>query len=1672
MWTCDADTKRALRLLLAWIAPLALSACPPSEPREGEGETAEGEGEAAEGEGEEGEGEGEGEGDGRCVRTDALDDGRACFVDDDCACGAHCAAGSCAADCRVDDDCDGDDVCDDFGRCAALGAPRVRFVRPAPGVSADRTVLRATAPDAPVSFFLRGAPDGSTSRVSLRTVGGALVRCGDVDADACTIDVGPAGQPIFVIAPSTAFDAPGTAPIGVDAFANGQTTSLRVAIAAASTAAPPTGTLIEQRRARYSGFARINDGAGLVGAVPGVTGADIAVEAALQGSGTSGVLTLTDPSGLALPIDEVNLAVTEDAGVLRVRMPRLLWLKRGGSEVVSDAVDVDVAAGDNALRLTLPLQLLGLALPGQEAPVVTLHIDLTRAGDVDGGAVPAVTDDADIAYDLNRGTGRLGDGARIEAIALGLATLNTNLDSDDRSVVGCVDSDNALLRRAPRFEDACDEAYSDRLGGVQGLGTSIKSLHPPATCAAAVQADGSAVVPCHFVGRFDDTLTIVDFDDNACPAIASDVGCTIQPANIPFNQGTGFAHVATEVCVLEAFVPPDEAACARAMLCSDSEVALDDSHQLRAVSEASGDLVCNEDVGSEIAPALERTPDALVTFIDDCVDDLVEAGSADAPVTNAALFETRECLSAHRLFLALDQALSAARAGVDAPVSARVAQRQLQQLFAVQNLVAQGTVDLFREDLALGRATSTSTALTRIDATLAPLAVVLDPRVSGALLALPAATLADPDPRPDYGFVLDATTPNAPTEGLPVSMLEAAGQSLAALDFLTDRTWREANADGIRDLRARFADALRSFHVVAVLAETLHARALTAEPALSWQAAYDNARSQYLLAVRRHLDRVRDIDAGKNPLGLEPTDVPIYFPGEPDNDRDRFLAVSRFLTGTGPGSLTGLAPRAIADADAALESARAAFRDRTDVDINAEERIDDITRRYGELITGFCGAPIDDPDFDVDSFNVLDRELDTEVCFLEPSCRARPDAFLETVTSADLGFELCVAKRARAEFGAAVTVDPRIETALALFNENRFNVGLDALAHPTANDRRAEVRIAGQSLVLPLDENGRLFVSMSPGLFEQAKAGLGEVGPIERIRATCEDGRGTLNATRVTRPGACETADTCAVGQRCIEGACAAPPRDPLDSVECYFDGAISEQALAVRQAANEVAIAQAELDEFASRYDIALRSCLILKAGNEQRAQLETDHAKTMNDMDIGRAAAASAAEALQATSDCTATASGTSNAISSGVAAISCGFGFGAAAARIAAEAVQTSMNVAERNHALVVAAVEDQTELRICVNDAGLELVGAKAATLRIVSAQQTQAQAILNLRGQKSYTAALHAEGRIAVENERRRLARALPSRSILSDAAERYLDRFEYAQRLTFLAVRAAEYELQRELPQLLRDVTAATRPVQLEDALRDVAAIVNSGQIDGSSPTGLIAVVSLRDHLLQLSGEESNPAGEQTLSAAERLRVLLTNPAFAVFDDDGDYLGQQIPFELQPLQTLGFGNNAGIGLFAQNDCAERIFAVNAAVVGDNVLTNGSTFTRMDLLQKNTFMSQQCRGSADAPFQVTTMQPAVNLLADQQDLSQRNLPSTATASLTRGQMQPYVNVDRADFEREEFQQGATTQLAGRGLYGEYALFLPAGALSVDGGPGLVLENVDDILLRIDYVAVAR
>jgi hypothetical protein len=1220
-------------------------------------------------------------------------------------------------------------------------------------------------------------------------------------------------------------------------------------------------------------------------------------------------------------------------------------------------------------------------------------------------------------------------------------------------------------------------------------------------CAAAPSFD-SIVTRCMANSCNGDSpafeVTLLD----RCEAARAATGCEIRnvpnapkepstrlltPLETANDGGVQLTFTLSERTVRECVVPAfsRDQACAVTGLCAVSP-AVTASVALTAEADLqTGDVLCDRGVSLPAIPmplrsfALPSDADVLA-----CGADLMTLASvASSPgLSVEQITDDTTCFSPGRLVAAYDLATRSLRHGAPEPAGLGLAHRLLQGVAEVQAYVARDAVDILRQRITFEGNDDARPSLDQLDQSLAGWSFLLDPRVTTTLLAMPPEVLAWPDPRDALGVVPDPDASLGIQQGLPVSLLDALSEQLSVLDLTLERAWFSGSDTAIADRRARFADLMRTSALVVALAESLHARAsLASVDPVPWEDDWQTARMTWVNGVRAFLARTEAIDADLNPLGIDEVDTPLFFVGSPESDRERFTAVARTLIGTGPGDNSALAPVAIREARAALAAARSDWRQNVQGGADSLRRQDEIIRRYGELITGYCGAPIDDPNFDVGTYNVLDRPLDTETCFVEPDCREAPDAFERTLGAADLGYQICVATRA----GVSVSPvdDPELAAALSsltgAFSADQVRDGAFPLRildlQRQGNRRTATILVQGAELVLPVDDLGSIGIDVSPALL-----GGDAATTLRAIVQGCEAGRQrTLQLRPSASPTFCTLADDCRLGDVCEDNACVSGARpDILDEVDCYYDGAISEQALAVRSAGLEVESARAQLDEYVERYDIAMRGCSILADGAAAQEELLRKHNEVMLGMDIARAAAASVAHVLEGVVDCSTTLAGMDTAmpwsasISGGAAAVSCAGSASLAAANIVVETLETAMAGVERDHEAAVLAAANDTQRAECVNEASLEMVGVKAQSLRIRQAQQAQAAAVVNLRGQKSYTLGLWADGNAALAKERRIAKDAAIDRFVLSDAAELYLNRFRYAQRLTWLSVRAIEHELQRTETIARKAVIAAVNPDDLEEVLNGLSRTLNNGTIEGSQPTGLIAVLSLRDHLLQLDDRTDAPAGEQTLTATERFRLLLRSERYAVVDEDGRYLGQQIPFSLAPLGAYGLGaNTAGIPVVAQSDCAERLWSVNAAVLGSD-LGGGSSLTRIDLLQRNTFASQRCDDGAVDPLVTTTARPSVNLLNDLGTPGEQSPSPTATEEFVRGQMQPYLNVTRARLEEESFSQGATTQLAGRGLYGDYALFFPAAALSVDGGPGLRLEAVEDVLLRLDYVAAAR
>ena len=118
------------------------------------------------------------------------------------------------------------------------------------------------------------------------------------------------------------------------------------------------------------------------------------------------------------------------------------------------------------------------------------------------------------------------------------------------------------------------------------------------------------------------------------------------------------------------------------------------------------------------------------------------------------------------------------------------------------------------------------------------------------------------------------------------------------------------------------------------------------------------------------------------------------------------------------------------------------------------------------------------------------------------------------------------------------------------------------------------------------------------------------------------------------------------------------------------------------------------------------------------------------------------------------------------------------------------------------------------------------------------------------------------------------------------------------------------------------------------------------------------------------------------------------------------------------------------------------------------------------------------------YQVGSIQPSNALFR----IDDRKLPTQDVSAYSAAQLYPWFNVRRSEFYKTQYQDGASEELAGRGLYGDYVLLFPSEMLLGGRSPVLPpagstaplqtsleafpLDHVEDVLLRFDYLSVAN
>jgi hypothetical protein len=961
--------------------------------------------------------------------------------------------------------------------------------------------------------------------------------------------------------------------------------------------------------------------------------------------------------------------------------------------------------------------------------------------------------------------------------------------------------------------------------------------------------------------------------------------------------------------------------------------------------------------------------------------------------------------------------------------------------------------------------------------------LVLEPRVAMGLNRMLPQVLLAPDYRPlvSPSTMLPLNPRHEQPTALPVAMVDVLAQTIKVYDALYERA-RYVQTDRVpleTSAREFLRKSLVLFAMAANMSDTAQANSATAP---RWLTQWNRQAGLYGIGFAGLLRSIDNLRRGENPLGIDDKlDLPLYRVGDQTGTISQFSAVSDYLLGTG-GSLDNAAivPQAIATAETSLTDARAAYTmnlqqtfTQAGLDADATRRITALNRDYGSQISSLCG----DPNMDSNTVLATADGIDPDTCYIKAACRLTPVQQRALMAPGEVARLLCTAASIREQLGPSALRGPDGAVLTNAFNPTQ----LDPLL-------RGSVTVRGMtegatSLLVTMSDGSQ--VSVVPALFvansNLAPPGALTVADQQQLQARCDAvASATENVRPDLSPASCTLNGDCPGSFACAAGNCK-PVADTAHQTSCY-QGSLGEMTVSIRGAVQDVAIARSQLAELTSTYDLQVKKCNQQQAGDNAVIVSDMNHNATVEKLAAVKLAADVVASVADATASCAdSVGSDTKLGVASGIA---CGADAVKAAATSVSAGMDFAMGQADRAHDVEVAQIQAGTAYATCLTEAEMSLVGTHTAVLQIERAMQEVASQLVAFENAKNDLRGAISEGHEAIAAENDLTVPGISVEYWLSEKVETYNAAFRAARRVAYLGVLAVEYEYQLSTVER-GNVLAATRTSDLRGVLDRLRNIAAAGNVHGSNPSNLHDVVSLRANLMQLADQSAVPAGWHSLTDVQRFQLFLTSPRFAVYDATGKYLGQDIPFRVAPLAALKLGQTGGVTLLSGQDCAERVWSVNAALEGDGVIVGDATRTRITLKKRNRFFSQWCTPAPTTdPYQLDATRPSRNLFLDPfQDYTptgpgaMQNPAATIDAqaeadAFTAARLQPAVNVTRADFEGDQYFNGSSRELAGRGLYGDYTLFFPVEMLSTGASDGLRIDHLSDVLLRFDFVSVAQ
>jgi len=353
--------------------------------------------------------------------------------------------------------------------------------------------------------------------------------------------------------------------------------------------------------------------------------------------------------------------------------------------------------------------------------------------------------------------------------------------------------------------------------------------------------------------------------------------------------------------------------------------------------------------------------------------------------------------------------------------------------------------------------------------------------------------------------------------------------------------------------------------------------------------------------------------------------------------------------------------------------------------------------------------------------------------------------------------------------------------------------------------------------------------------------------------------------------------------------------------------------------------------------------------------------------------------------------------------------------------------------------------------CHNTADQQRFTIAAAGDTILRAAQESRAALFAIRNDMNTVAGLAGEAKAQLEFEDT-INRTPPQFHywLDQDIAD-YQKHMGYARRLTYLALRAYEYETQTDL-HLRGAVLSARLPSDLHGVLHSL--ITSSSKIAGGLDVKLSGLTfSLRDEIMKI--EPMRDADDPTKivkNSAQVFNDLLTSDAGKIYTGTGanrHLLGHGIRFSIQPDQW----NN----LY----CDERIWRVTPLPAVTGGVPNSNAVV---LFQSNSFGSQSCTDTH--PVTMTLLRPNANLMSGDAPVDftvpppMFGTPITVPTTLTDAQIRALPDGS-----------GLDASDAGRGLYGDYIFVFPAcdsAARCTNGYTDAKLKGVTDVTIRFDLV----